>query len=367
MPEEHYITVEFLQFCCIFEGAVLTGGVCLSSSSAIPIDDPTSYMLRFRSNFLSSYFKEHFRAAKVLCQDNQNFTACQQLGNLCVMLRYNEDNVGRVATDACKEYLTLVRSYSGGFVAGITDWPETMPWLYYKAESTAALLTKTNIQQSFSRGEVIKYSFANYAVNGSFLGISTDAATVLQLCPKEDLITEKAFQITTQYQVACQMSVSKLLQKETVFYDIFLQLGKNEESLYPIPVLVDNINVRGSLVNQDSDQAKWKLNRRFFLMDKYSGLRSLDQGALPDFVQFASLIELEYSLREDGLFYPPLLKVRYDVVPVSSNTMTTTKVNLEFKVLYKMDTSKLEENIKVIYMNYPYLAQQVLLCIQQNK
>ena len=304
-------------------------------------------MLRFRSNFISSYFKEHFRAAKVLCDENQNFTACQQLGNLCVMLRYNEDNAGRAATDACKEYLSLVRSYSSGFVAGITDWPETMPWLYYKAEATNVVLSKTNIHQIFSRGEVVKYSLVSYAVNGSFLGISTDATKVFHLCSKEDSIANKAFQMTTEYRAACQMSVANLLKKETVFYDMFLQLGNNDESLYPVPVLVDNLSVRGTFVNQDADQTNWKLNRRFFLVDKYSGLRSLDHGALPNFVQYSSLIDLEYTLREDGLFHPPLLRVKYDMVSVNSATMADTKVDLEFKVSYKMDTAQLEENIKV--------------------
>ena len=330
----------------------MTGGVCLSASSSVPIDDPSSYMLRYRSNFLSSYFKEHFPAAKVLCDENQNFTACQQLGNLCVMLHYNEDNAGRAATDACKEYLSLVRSYSTGsgltgFVEGITDWPETMPWLYYKAEVPNAVLTKTNIKKIFSRGEVVKYSLASYSVNGTFLGISTDATKIFHLCPKEDSIANKAFQMTTKYQTACQMSVADLLKKETVFYDMFLQVGDNDESLYPVPVLVDNLNVRGTFVNQDTDSNNWKLNRRFFLVDKYSGLRSLDHGALPNFVQYASLIELEYTLHEDGLFHPPLLKVKYDMVNVNSATMDDTKVNLEFKVSYKMDTSQLEENIKV--------------------
>lgn len=332
----------------------MTGGVCLSASSSIPIDDLSSYMLRFQSNFVSSYFKEHFRAAKVLCDENQNFTACQQLGNLCVMLRYNEDNAGRSATDACKEYLSLVRSYSTGsgltgFVAGITDWPETMPWLYYKAEAAAVVLTKTNIKKIFSRGELIKYSLISYAVNGSFLGISTDVTKVFHLCSKEDSIASKAFQMTTKYRAACQISVGDLLKKETIFYDMFLQLGDNDESLYPVPVLVDNLSVRGTFVNQDTNQANWKLNRRFFLVDKYSGLRSLDYGALPNFIQYASLIELEYTLREDGLFHPPLLKVKYDVVTVNFAAMDNIKVDLEFKVSYKMDTAQLEKNIKVVY------------------
>ena len=267
-------------------------------------------MIRFQSNFESSYFKEYFPAAKVLCQENQNFTACQQLGNLCVMLQYNEDNVGRAATDACKEYLALVRSFPGGFVFGIIDWPSTMPWLYYKAESAPAVLAKSNIQQIFTRGEKMNFSFFSYAVKGTFLGIKTDAASILHLCPREDAIIGKVFQMTTQYQISCSLTVAKLLQMESVFYDMFLHLNQ-DKSLYPVPVLVDNLSVRGENVNQDPDQTKWKLSRRFFIVDKHSGLKSLSPGALPRFIQYAASLELEYNLRGDGMFHPPLLKVFY--------------------------------------------------------
>ena len=295
-------------------------------------------------NFVSGYLRENFRAAKVLCEANQNFTACQLLGNLCVMLMYNED---RAATDACKEYLKIVRGYKFDFVSGITDWPSTMPWLYYKADSSIEVLQKTNIAQTFSRGEKTKYNLVSYTGDGIFAGIKTDP-TVLQLCPSQQAISQNAFLLTAPYTVTCRLSADRLLAMDSLFFDMYLVLGDNEESQYPVPVLVDNVQERGTYVNRDTDQTKWKLNRRFFLVDKYSGLR-VSGDSIPKFVQYAASVELAYRLREDGLFYPPLLKVKYDELTLDEENLATQQVDLSFKVTYEMDTSQIEEAVKVSY------------------
>ena len=82
--------------------------------------------------------------------------------------------------------------------------------------------------------------------------------------------------------------------------------------MYPIPVLVDNIQLLGSKVNQNSNRNYWKLTRRFFLIDKVSGKSS--SNAQPSIIQYAEQLELNIRLREDGLIYPPLLKVKYKVL-----------------------------------------------------
>ena len=169
-------------------------------------------------------------------------------------------------------------------------------------------------------------------------------------------MTEKAFTMTNQYSVTCKMSVAKLLQQETVFFDMFLRVD-NDKSLYPVPVLVDNVQSRGTYVNRDEERKNWKLNRRFFLVDKYSGLQNI-QNSVPSFIQYASSIELHFQLIEDGKFFPPLLKIKYGVRDIDTGTMETDLVDIEFKVTYMMDTSQLDENIEVICYNI-YLLDRV--------
>ena len=115
----------------------------------------------------------------------------------------------------------------------------------------------------------------------------------------------------------------------------------NDNELYPVPVLVDNIKVNGDNVNQKSDRSKWKLTRRFFLVDNLSGRNDLTKD--PVVIQYASSVEILYRLRGDGQIYPPLLKIKYVAVAVSSNV----DVTVTFRAAYEMDTSKIKRNIEV--------------------
>ena len=278
----------------------------------------------------SAFFRYHLRASQALCKDNKNFTACQLLGNLCVMFMYNEDNFQNSllsSTDACKEYLLITNG---------VDWPVAMPWLYYKASTPVEVLDKTDIVNKFRRGQKMQFVLVKYSATGRFLGIKNDTSE-MQLCADSESVSSIAYSFTTTFKSACKLKFADLLKKrETYFYDLYLLV--NSKDLYPVPILVDNIGV-----NQQSDRTKWKLTRRFFLVDNLSGRSDMTKDAIV--VQYASSVELLYRLRGDGQIYPPLLKIKYTVVKAASSA--GTDVGVTFKVAYEMDTVNIQRNIEV--------------------
>ena len=140
------------------------GGKCLSSQStpfinSIPSVPPQNYV----------FLQRNVRVAQALCNNYQNFTACQLLGNLCVLHMYNTDNFDNlltIATDPCKEFLKLQREYKGEF-NGHLDWPVSMPWLYYTSVTSTEVIYKTDLTSIFLRGNFnvsIFFYFFNIAL-----------------------------------------------------------------------------------------------------------------------------------------------------------------------------------------------------------
>lgn len=72
--------------------------------------------------FDSEFLYEHLRAAVGMCRfPYYNLTACQLLGNMCVMILYTLDNNRLMATtDACSHYLTLLNEEFD--VIGLKEW-----------------------------------------------------------------------------------------------------------------------------------------------------------------------------------------------------------------------------------------------------
>jgi len=315
-------------------------GICFASN-VLPLiaDQAAAYLIKYPNglSFESSYFKSYLRSAQALCKAYQNFTSCQLLGNLCVLYMYKQDNFlnTRISmTDVCKEFLLIVTSYKGDFVQRLTDWPVSMPWLYYKSDSTVEVLDKTDIEVTFNRREIMKYVFVKYSARGKFLGVTN--TSVLQQCPNNDRISETANEFTTFYKIECQLKLSQLLTEQTVFYDVYLLL--NNKDLYPVPVLVENI-----AVNQDSDRSKWVLTRRIFLIDNESGRT---REGVTSVIQYASSIALSYRLRDDGKIHPPLLKIKYTAVSVS-NPVTEQLLDVKFEVNYEMEIEKIKRGIEI--------------------
>ena len=206
-----------------FVTIVEEGGVCFSSATSKLLPDlPSAYTVAYANvqTLESAYFRYHLRASQTLCKENQNFTACQILGNLCVMFMYNEDNYQNSrlsSTDACKEYLLVTSAYRGDFVNRLTDWPAVMPWLFYKVDTPVEVLDKTAIGTKFKRGQKMQFVLVKFAGNGTFLGIVNDT-TDIQLCVMAESILSKAFSFTTTFKSQCKLKLRDLWKnRETIF------------------------------------------------------------------------------------------------------------------------------------------------------
>ena len=338
---------------CNCEDCVQTGGVCLSGSNLIrePGNDNIYSISYSKSDkIVSYYFKENFRAVQALCRDKFNLTACQLLGNLCTLLTYNLDvyKLGSIATDACKEYYDLVIKAELGQVVNLNpQWPKVLPWLYYEEGSAVGDLNKKDIATKFRAGQTMQFTLAEYTLNGSFYRMENGTVPI-QLCQDRPSKMVAANKFATTFRSSCSVPIKSLMDRHMLFYDMYMFIGN--QKMYPIPVLVDNYESKGELVNQKLDRTEWQLVRRFFLVDNVVG-KTGEQENLK-FLRYAQSIEMLVRLRSsDGEIYPPLLKVKYNTKDVSDQLVVETgNVQVSFAVSYEMDFSKIIKDIEVNFM-----------------
>uniref|UniRef100_A0A8C7XMI6 Transmembrane protein 67 n=1 Tax=Oryzias sinensis TaxID=183150 RepID=A0A8C7XMI6_9TELE len=226
-----------------------------------------------------------------------NLTACQALGNMCVM---NMHSFTGLSTDACGLFNTISRSKAAlSSVQDISYWRANLPWLYYGDEPGLA-------------GQVLQ----NKPVPLSFSFRGT----------KKLLAAETVKLLTTH--------------PEPLFYDVFMDLGGGDNrKLLPMPTLVQNQQYNGQFINQGSMQ-NWYLSRRIFLVDTLSG-REKTLSSLPKVIRVATSIKIRFQLvprTQEGQIYPPLVSVSYtDVLIKEANSQT---LPVTFSVEYEMDQSE---------------------------
>lgn len=324
------------------------GGVCVKGRV---IDDTNSrndiYRITYNSenNIVSYYFKDNFRAVQALCRDKSNLTACQVLGNLCVLLTYNRNKQG--TTDACKEYDKLIGDWKGEKVYS-KYWPVVMPWLYYEEGSAVRYLDAEVIGTMFKTGQTVQFNLAEYTLNGSFFG-QENGTIPIQLCQDRPSKMAAADKFATTFRSSCSVSIKSLMNRQMLFYDMYMFTGN--QKIYPVPVLVDSYESNEGLINQKTDRTKWQLVRRFFLVDNVVG--KTDKQDKLKYLRYAESIELLLRLRSnDGEIYPPLLKIKYNTKDVSDNLVVETgTVAVSFAVTYEMDLSRITKDVEVSILN----------------
>uniref|UniRef100_A0A4W6CIK1 Transmembrane protein 67 n=1 Tax=Lates calcarifer TaxID=8187 RepID=A0A4W6CIK1_LATCA len=270
-----------------------------------------------------------------------NLTACQALGNMCVM---NMHSFSGVSNDACGLFNTIFRlRASASSTQDISYWRAHLPWLYYGDEPGLAsrVLQTDPVPTGFSfRGKNkntdIKLRAAVYNVRGEFLRWEQVGGGNLQLCPETATKQRAAFSFGTAYQESV-----KLLDTypEPLFYDLFMDLGGENSKLLPLPTLVYNQQYNGRFINQGAGMKNWYLSRRMFLIDTLSG-REKNLGSQPKVVRVASSVKIRWLVprTQEGQVFPPLMTVTYTDVPITdvkSQTVSTT-----FAVEYEMDQSE---------------------------
>lgn len=318
---------------------VVVGGVCFKQTELIS-DVPNLYKVKYGDKDITSkFFEDNLRAAQELCEEYSNFTACQLLGNLCVLLEYTERG-----NDACKQYKDLVTSkIPDGVVNDVNrDWPVVMPWLFYQssASTAAEALDKTDIAKLFQSNEDMTFVFAVFTLNGSFVGYET-GLDVLHLCQDRPAKKAAASKFATTYKSSCSVAVKELTIKPNLFYDMYLLLPDNK--LYPVPLLVENYLDGGEKVNEGTNRGRWKLTRRFYVVENIVGKTANDE-----WIRYAEKIELSIRMRStDGEIFPSMLRIRYKALNVKDETVLNGNQDASFVVTYEMETSKVKKDTEV--------------------
>uniref|UniRef100_A0A8C1J7S8 Transmembrane protein 67 n=1 Tax=Cyprinus carpio TaxID=7962 RepID=A0A8C1J7S8_CYPCA len=278
-------------------------------------------------------FGKYISFAHFALQLFSNRTACQSLGNMCVM---NMHSFSTINNDACGLYNTTLTLICDSRRANL-------PWLYYGDQLGLAsrILQNEPLPVGFSFKGAQKLRAAVYSVRGEFLRWESVGGGNLQLCPDSPSRQQSAFTFGTAYKQSCVLSVSELLNgyPEPVFYDVFLVIQKPQEvkHLLAVPLLNINQQFNGQSTNEGSNMNNWLLTRRLMLVDTLSG-RQNSLSSSPGVIRVASNIKIGFQLvpnTQKGQVYPPLMTVTYSDIPVTDPTTQT--VTVSFSLEYTMD------------------------------
>ncbi|CAM9570287.1 unnamed protein product [Lampetra planeri] len=309
-----------------FFNATSNNCTCVNVKGGLCLDSKTS---RTNIQISSQWFTDNYDAAKVACEQHQNRTACQALGNMCVMFM----NFGDLNTD-CYNF----------FVTGTQTWIANRPWIYYPSDFAATVLTSTDFPVVFSlRGSgesKLQLMLGMYDIRGKFLGYKLAVGGLLQLCPGTLTRLDAAYTFGTAYAQSCTLSRTTLqeLFPEPIFYDPYVQFTQGgKKYMYALPVLNANLQIGSATPNKQSDQTQWRLMRRFFLVDAWTNSNAIN---------YASSITISITMptnSANGTIYPPLITVEYTSVSKTSND----SLKVSFSVIYKTNQAdaKLQTDI----------------------
>ncbi|XP_041844911.1 meckelin isoform X2 [Melanotaenia boesemani] len=326
---------------------ILAGGLCLPASNLPTNVNPSVNYAQLKFSIQSAWFVENLYSSSAACLQFSNLTACQALGNMCVI---NMHSFSDQSTDACGLFNTIFRLKAPlSSVQDISYWRVNLPWLYYGEEPGLAsrVLQSDPVPTSFSfRGRKkntdIQLLAAVYNIRGEFLRWEQVGGSNLQICPERATKRAAAFSFGTAYQESCDLSVAELLvlHPEPLFYDVFMDLGGGENrKVLPLPTLIKNQQRNGRFINQEN-MRNWYLSRRMFLVDTMSG-REKSINSSPKVIRVATSVSISFQLvprTQEGQIFPPLMTVTYtDVLITDINTQT---LSITFAVQYEMDQSE---------------------------
>ncbi|PRP76388.1 meckelin [Planoprotostelium fungivorum] len=295
------------QLCACPNTTVLLGAHCVSSSDVTKYSQGTSdpYAITYNdvynsnggtssSSISSSFLKDRFTYAASQCENNLDSASCEQLANMCVLNHYDK------TTPACTVYNRIYQSISSQ-VNGEKDWKSALPWLLYSSDPTAQKLSS-----QYSFGNEIPFTIAQYAPNGTFLGI-TRLLSQFQECGRGNTPWNS---FGTPYTHTCTIDLGQLIFRDdlTYFYDIYVL--DNNNTLVPVPVLNLNMRQQGNLVNQGS--SSYTYSRRLFIYDNVSGRQVNSATSEPSYIRYTSKIQFKVTTSPElGIIYVPIITISY--------------------------------------------------------
>jgi hypothetical protein len=321
--------------------------------------DPNVFNVVFGSDssIFSYYFSQNLKGNYRTCKtfNKRNSTACQSLGNLCVLNLYTY--ISSTNIDACRAFSSIPKtaiSLSNNLISEENIlYGVNMPWLYYSQNLGAYKSVYDSSGTNDPNNKYINLKFTNkcepsyfsfyaseYRLNGSLIRYDAIDISRFQLCNFLTTSYFKASQVSpfsaTNYIQSCTISTDSLMKigSEPVFYDLYLKYSESS-NVFPIPVVFTNYkDSSGNEVNKGSITDSYKINRRFFLAESVSSKTSVD--ATPKYVRYAKSIIILFELAPNqatGRIYPPVFIIEYDYV--STDDLTKT-VSVSFEIQYKM-------------------------------
>ncbi|XP_052232195.1 meckelin-like isoform X2 [Dreissena polymorpha] len=318
-----------------------------TSAFIIPDTEPTA----------SKYFQDNLLAAYAMCNFYKNDTACQLLGNLCVLTLYQyltrNLNTGPYS-NACEMHLRLPfieRNFA----------PPHIPWLFYVSNSIeridgeAVLKTdKMGKVYTFDPRSYLDYRVARYSLSGEYLGLSDVLNGRIQLCKDTTIRLNAAFTFGTTYKQTCKMDAIDFWDQTKYpveFMDLYLEIEKNsQKSLFPVPVNILNyksLDNAGEETNRGGDGGKM-LVRRFFMVDNVGNIPA-NGGGSAQMVRYAKSIKINVNLvsgTTEGFIYPPALDIEYGKVSKTDADGGST-VDISFEVTYTYDPNDYKRDFRI--------------------
>ena len=200
-------------------------------------------------------------------------TACQILGNLCVLAMYNTNSA------PCQAYQTIAKTRPV-LSSILYDRPKGMPWLYYgflSREDPKAIIAKTpNLQIDVSSGQgsaQLPLVLAVYDITGYFVGFQ-NLTTQFQYCQGNPTLKERWRSVGVNYQTSCSINLAYIVNSTnpTYFYEMYMT--ESTGSLYPVPIRIKNYRLNGNAINSgDTVESSTQLFQRFFTFDLISGIQ----------------------------------------------------------------------------------------------
>ncbi|XP_078254537.1 meckelin [Rhinoraja longicauda] len=336
----------------------LTGGLCfLHRPKDLTSSVITDIVYEQGLKVSSAWFATHLKASAIACMRSANLTACQAVGNMCVMIM-NSIDVATTPNDACTLYDTIYRkTVSLGNTHSISSWRKNLPWLYFETQYGfgSRLIDQEPFQTIYhfksSKHLELQFILAKYDAQGFFLKWEKATGGTLQLCPDTLPRLNIAYTFGVTYQQSCTLPVSKLLSKsdKNHFYDIYiLYKGEDgEDKLRPVAIRNLNLQYNGKFVNRDKTMNTWYLTRRIFLVDTLSG-REMNLDSQPKAIRVASHIKISVMLVPNtlqGKVIPPMMAISYSDIQIQNPDQQT--VSVSFSVEYQMDLITAFQNTKI--------------------
>ncbi|KAK7873573.1 hypothetical protein R5R35_009277 [Gryllus longicercus] len=313
-------------------------GICVSSEILADWpDERSSYTIEYKSGVkvISAFFRRHLLSAIFKCK-LRNLVACQMVANMCTMLLFDDYSEG----SPCKLFLDPKRMLTHN----------NIPSLFYREGEALTVLNRKKIPTKYSLSSTssvnrLNLTVSRFSPSGQFKGFAVATGSFLQLCPESWEVLDAGLRFGSRYHRKCTIPIQQLLNHQTEFFDLSLQYEEGGESkFHSIPILTQNMKTKSiSYNNEASDPSQWLLTKRFFLVDKVSGVQTVwvdgnDQEALPSVVRYLKSCEVRVRLRsaeDEGLIYSPLLVVHYGEV-TQTEIEANSHVDISFSTSYDM-------------------------------